>query len=271
MAANSNLLSAGGWRRTAAADVDGDASRLCLGRLFVRGDCADNSSSAVLDIPGRRTCSSTPGSTSRRHCRRHTGRCVSASTVRLTGFTYTEIGPATACSPAARRGIRGVGSVRSDDAPGRVGRDRVRRRRRDRYVHRRRHRQRARRCLHALRVVGDRRRLRARSGRRPGPRGADRPRRSNGSLAVPCRGTTGSSPAPMPRWTCPSTDSSSTPPSPVFAKSFHVVGHAPHRGAENLLFNGKPIGNNAPPGDRGPTGGRDRWGPTRRATASRTS
>ena len=39
------------------------------------------------------------------------------------------------------------------------------------------------------------------------------------------------------------------PATPVFAKSFHVVAHSQHRGAENLLFDGKPIGNNATPGD----------------------
>jgi hypothetical protein len=35
---------------------------------------------------------------------------------------------------------------------------------------------------------------------------------------------------------------------PVFAKSFHIVGHAQHRGADNLLFDGKPVGNNVMPG-----------------------
>ena len=46
---------------------------------------------------------------------------------------------------------------------------------------------------------------------------------------------------------------------PVFAKSFHVVGHAPHRGAENLLFNGKPIGQQRAARRRGSAGGRDSW------------
>src|ERR1700748_3203829 len=53
MAANSNLLSAGGWRPDgrARADVDGDATQLCVGRTFVPAACADNSSSADLAIP----------------------------------------------------------------------------------------------------------------------------------------------------------------------------------------------------------------------------
>src|SRR5262245_33699008 len=53
MAANSNLRSAGGWDLTAAADadVDGDRSRLCVRRGAFEPACADNSSSATLDIP----------------------------------------------------------------------------------------------------------------------------------------------------------------------------------------------------------------------------
>ena len=54
MAGNSNLRSAGGWDLTAAADadVDGDRSQLCVRRGDFRPACADNSSSARLDIPG---------------------------------------------------------------------------------------------------------------------------------------------------------------------------------------------------------------------------
>jgi hypothetical protein len=42
---------------------------------------------------------------------------------------------------------------------------------------------------------------------------------------------------------------------PVFAKAFHVVAHAQHRGADNLLFAGQPLGNNAPPGEAPPPAG----------------
>src|SRR4051794_18081534 len=53
IAGNSNLLSAGGWRADGqdVADVDGDTSVVCLGRTFVPAACADNSSTARLDVP----------------------------------------------------------------------------------------------------------------------------------------------------------------------------------------------------------------------------
>ena len=39
---------------------------------------------------------------------------------------------------------------------------------------------------------------------------------------------------------------------PLFGKTFHVVAHAQHRGADNLLFAGQPLGNNAGPGEPAP-------------------
>jgi hypothetical protein len=39
---------------------------------------------------------------------------------------------------------------------------------------------------------------------------------------------------------------------PVFGKAFHVVAHAQHRGSDNLLFAGQPLGNNVSPGDPAP-------------------
>src|SRR4051812_42239853 len=54
MAGNSNLLSAGGWRQGpgTVADVDGESSELCIIRgLGIPRACADNSSSARLDLP----------------------------------------------------------------------------------------------------------------------------------------------------------------------------------------------------------------------------
>ena len=44
---------AGGWRAggQAVADVDGDSSVVCVGRTYVPAVCADNSSSARLDVP----------------------------------------------------------------------------------------------------------------------------------------------------------------------------------------------------------------------------
>jgi hypothetical protein len=53
VAANSNLLSAGGWSTApgTVADVDGDGSVLCVRRSGSGPACADNSSSAGLDLP----------------------------------------------------------------------------------------------------------------------------------------------------------------------------------------------------------------------------
>ena len=53
MAGNSNLVSAGGFRRAdqAVADVDGDTTQLCVGRIYVPAACGENSSSATLDVP----------------------------------------------------------------------------------------------------------------------------------------------------------------------------------------------------------------------------
>jgi hypothetical protein len=42
---------------------------------------------------------------------------------------------------------------------------------------------------------------------------------------------------------------------PLFAKSFHVVGHSQRGDADNLLFNGNPLGNNLTPGDSAPPPG----------------
>ena len=97
MAGNSNLLSAGGWREgdVTVADVDGDASELCIirGLGFPRA-CADNSSSARLDIPdGARVVEA------RLYVQTTVAPDVGPLRVRLDGpgrpFAYTELGGAT--------------------------------------------------------------------------------------------------------------------------------------------------------------------------------
>ena len=255
MAANSNLLSAGGWRRTAAADVDGDASRLCLGRLFVRGDCADNSSSAVLDIPaGARVV----------HARLYVQASLSSA------YGPMRVAPrrpggrlhlhrdrsGDACGPAALRGI------------GRVGRSGPTMRQAvwdvTEYVSA---------AGTGTYTVADIVNERA---------GAFMPYASWAIVAAyeldPAADLALVAPTPEAQqrfarravsWHDGFVARADAPVEvpvnglvvdatvPVFAKSFHVVGHAPHRGAENLLFNGKPIGNNAPPGAAAPPAGRD--------------
>jgi hypothetical protein len=246
MAANSNLLSAGGWRRTAAADVDGDASRLCLGRLFVRGDCTDNSSSAVLDIPaGARVV----------HARLYVQTSLSSAygpmRVRLDGptegYTYTEIGPATKAVPQVAEGSAASGragptmrqavwDVTEYVAAAGSG------------------------TYTVADIVSER-------------AGAFMPYASWAIVAAyeldPAADLAVVAPTPEAQqrfafralsWHDGFVARSDAPLEvvvngfavdaavPVFAKSFHIVGHAPHGGAENLLFNGKPLGNNVLPG-----------------------
>ena len=107
MAGNSNLLSAGGWRADGqeVADVDGDSSALCVGRTYVPAACADNSSSATLDVPaGARVVAA----------RLYVDTTLSSSVrpirVRLDGpaegFEYLELTSAARQQrPQARRGV----------------------------------------------------------------------------------------------------------------------------------------------------------------------
>ena len=194
MAGNSNLLAAGGWRLAGPqADVDGDTTPLCVGRRYVPAACADNSSSATLDVPAG-------------------ARVVAA---RL--YVDTTLSPAVgAAAGPPRRSGRRVRVPRELTAPRRAcpksdegtGRRHDRRRRRC-----------ARPCgtsrttcttavpartrsptscssgpaLAALRLVGHRGRLRARPGR-PMSSSTSCRRRAAGAVraAGPCRGTTAS-------------------------------------------------------------------------------
>ena len=88
-----------------------------------------------------------------------------------------------------------------------------------------------------------RRRVRARPGGRPGGHAGGRPGaasptgRSPGTTASSSRTDGSVDVAGRPASTCPSAG-------PPFAKAFHLVAHAQHRGADNLLFAGQPLGNN---------------------------
>jgi hypothetical protein len=246
MAANSNLLSAGGWRLADAADVDGDASRLCLGRLFVPGACADNSSSALLDIPaGARVV----------HARLYVQTSLSSAVgpvrVRLDGpadgFTYTELGSATPsvpklsegsvaagrAGPALRQAVWDVTELVTTAGPG---------------------------AYTVADIVHER-------------AGAFLPYASWAIVAAydldPAADLATVAPTPEAQqrfarravsWHDGFVARADAPVEvvvnglvvdaavPVFAKSLHIVGHAQHRGADNLLFNGKPVGNNVMPG-----------------------
>ncbi len=101
LAGNSNLLRAGGWgpAATTSADVDGDRTNICIGRQGNRGAaCADNSSSASVDVPAGASVIA---------ARLYVSTAVSATVgplrVRLAGpgnvFEYTELGGATPAAP----------------------------------------------------------------------------------------------------------------------------------------------------------------------------
>ena len=248
MAGNSNLLTAGGWRLggSAAADVDGDTTLLCIGRRYVPAACADNSSSALLDVPaGARIV----------HARLYVDTtltsAVGALRVRLDGpaegYDYQELTAHDTTIPEVYEGAgggqtstvmrqavwdvtdyvaaAGAGSYTVADIPT----------------------ERAGAWLPyaswaivvayefdpASGVQLDR--LSAAEQQRFAPRAVSWHDgfvvRSEGSVDVQVSGFT------------------VTPGVPVFAKSFHVIAHAQARGADNVLFAGAPLGNNLTPGN----------------------
>jgi hypothetical protein len=245
IAGNSNLRSAGGWRPGGAADVDGDRTVLCTRRAGFDPVCADNSSSAYLDIPrGARVV----------HARLYVETTVSTTAgpirVRLDGpgrrYDYMTLGAATPgvakldeASGAGRDGavlrqaiwdvtdyvaVRGRGSYTVADIVSE---------RADAFL-----------PYASWAIVAAYELAPAGEARWPSlPPGARQRfavravswhdgfvRLTDGSLDVPVRGVGAG--AGMP----------------AFAKSLHIVAHAREGTADNLLLNGEPIGNNLTPG-----------------------
>ena len=133
MAGNSNLVSAGGFRRAdqAVADVDGDTTPLCVGRIYVPAACGENSSSATLDVPvgarvvaARLYVNTTLASGDRPVQARLDGPAA--------GFDYTELststpgitkvrenaGSATRSAVPMRQAVWDVTELRADRGPG---------------------------------------------------------------------------------------------------------------------------------------------------------
>jgi hypothetical protein len=250
MAGNSNLLSAGGWRADgqAAADVDGDTTQLCVGRTFVPAACADNSSSATLDIP--------PGArivAARLYVETALSTAVNPLRVRLDGpepgYHYTELSGITAGIPklseSAGSRLRSTTSMRQAvwDVTG--------------YVQA---------SGGGSYTVADIMYERA---------GAFLPYASWAIVAAydidPAADVAAMTPEQLARYApraiswsdgfVVSVGTSVDVPvsgfevplaEPVFGKAFHVVAHAQHRGSDNLLFAGQPLGNNVSPGDPAP-------------------
>jgi hypothetical protein len=250
MAANSNLLSAGGWlsEGQAAADVDGDATQLCVGRSYVPAACADNSSSADLDIPpGGRVVAA------RLYVDTTLSAAVKPIRARLDGpapgFAYTEL---NATSPGIPKLNESAGTTIRSSVPMRQAvwdvTDYVRANGAGSYT------------------VADIMFERA---------GAFLPYASWAIVAAyeldPATDLAALTPEQQARFApraitwqdgfVVSAGSAVDVPvagfdvpvgGAVFGKAFHVVAHAQHRGADNLLFDGQPLGNNVSPGDGPP-------------------
>ena len=255
MAGNSNLLSAGGWREGAVtvADVDSDSTEMCLirGLGFPRA-CADNSSSARLDVPdGARVIEA------RLYVQTTVAADVGPLRVRLAGpdetFRYTELGGAT----LGVRKLYEAGGGRRGGAPLRQAvwdvTDYVADRGRGSYT--------------VADIVAERAapylpyaswaivvayEFDASSGQEIGNLPLDEQRRFARRAVSWHDGfdyvTQGSIDVPVTGFEIPTTGG-------VFAKTFHVVGHGQRGDADNLLFNGNPLGNNLTPGDSAPPPG----------------
>jgi hypothetical protein len=251
MAGNSNLLSAGGWRTDGqeVADVDDDTSVVCVGRTFVPAVCADNSSTAVLDVPaGARIVAA----------RLYVDTTLSGSVrpirVRLDGpgdgFQYQEL-TSSATSAAPKLDERVGGAVPGATPLRQAVWD----------------------VTDLVRVGG------------PGAytvadivferAGAFLPYASWAIVAAyeldPAAEVAAMTPEQQARFAprsiswfdgfAVSSNAVTEVPiagfevpvgQPVFGKTFHLVAHAQHRGADNLLFAGQPLGNNVSPGDPPP-------------------
>ena len=248
MAGNSNLLAAGGWRvdGAAAADVDGDTTLLCVGRRYVPAACADNSSSATVDIPeGARVVQA------RLYVDSTLTVGVSPLRVKLDGpaaaYEYTELGPTTPGiaklyegsgggrgQPVMRQAVWDITSYVAASGPGTYTVADIVHERSGAWL------------PYASWAIVVAYELDPAAGVAlaelpPEAQHRFAPRaiswydgfvvRAEGSVDVPVTGY------------------QVVAGQPTFAKSFHVVAHAQARGADNLLFDGGPIGNNLTPGD----------------------
>jgi hypothetical protein len=251
MAGNSNLLSAGGWRADGqeVADVDGDTSVVCVARTYVPAVCTDNSSTATLDVPaGARIVAA------RLYVDTTLGSSVMPTRVRLDGpgdgFAYAEltgavgstvpklsesVGTSVPGTTPLRQAVWDVTDYVQTNGPG---------------------------AYTVADIVFER-------------AGAFLPYASWAIVAAyeidPAADVAAMAPEQQARFAPRSvswfdgfvvtSDSTVEVPvagfevpvgQPVFGKTFHLVAHAQHRGADNLLFAGQPLGNNVSPDDPAP-------------------
>ncbi len=252
IAANSNLVSAGGWDLTAAAhaDVDGDRSRLCVRRGDAEPVCSDNSSSATLEIPRRARVVA---------ARLYVETALSANAgplrVRLDGPTaplrYTVLGSQTARVPRVyevsaavsgnavmRQSVWDVTKYVAANGPGRYTVADIVGERAGAYL-----------PYASWAIVaayeldpnfdlGD-------VAAREQPRFARRAVSWHDGFVRPAQGTL----------EVPIGELAIDPAAASFAKSMHIVAGARRGSADNLLINGQPLGNNHTPGDSPPPPG----------------
>jgi hypothetical protein len=252
VAANSNLLSAGGWSTApgTVADVDDDGSLLCVPRSGTDPACADNSSSARLDLP--------PGSRVI-EARLYVESSLSASAGRLNvrldgpgkGHDYTLLGGQTPGVPKryeASTAMSASAVLRQTvwDVTGYVAAAGA-----GRYT--------------VADIVSER-------------AGPFLPYASWAIVAAyeldPAIDVGALAPLVQPRFARRAivwhdgfvlasdgagevdvADLALVPGQATFAKSLHIVAAARRGAADNLLFNGRPLGNNRTPGDRPPPPG----------------
>jgi hypothetical protein len=246
IAANSNLRSAGGWSSApgSVSDIDGDASVLCVRRSGTSRTCADNSSSAHLDLPAAARVV---------HARLYVETTLSAGagplSVRLVApLAQTLLGDETAGAPRLREdslavSARGVLRQSIWDVTALVSGNGA-----------------------GYYTVADI------VAERAGP---FMPHASWAIVAAyeldPAIDVTSLAPGVQQRFARraiawhdgfvllaagaaaePVAELAVTPGAATFATSMHIAAAARHGNADNLLFNGQPLGNNVTPGDRPP-------------------
>jgi len=247
MAGNSNLLVAGGWRRVADADVDGDDTLLCVGRRYVPAACGENSSSATLDLPEWARVVA-----ARLYVNTSLSPAVSPVRVRLDGpgeGEYVELGADTPGIPkvresagtssraaaAMRQAVWDVTEFVREQGPGTYTVADIMSERAAAYLPY------ASWTIVAAYELDPEADLAALA---PEERARFTTRRvawydgfevlTDGAVGIRVDGL------------------EVRAGEPVFAKTFHLAAHAQHRGPESLLFDGQPVGNNVLPGDAPP-------------------
>lgn len=243
MAGNSNLLTAGGWRpdSRASADVDGDTSKLCIARTDVRAICADNSSSATLDVPaGARIVAA------RLYVDTTLAPDSDAIRVRLdgpaAGYSYTELtrstdgvsklaestGDPAGPNAGMRQAVWDVTDYVAAAGSGSYTVADIAAERTAAYLP---YASWAIVAAYELDPAADVAALSQEELDRFAPRAIS----WHDGFVVTTDGTVD---VPVTNFQVPAGE-------PVFGKTFHVVAHGRHRGADNLLLGGRPLGNNA--------------------------